>query len=143
MKDEVTVAGWRVSLSSADKPETIFGDAAGNARLSNVELGSALHLKPKDWVLFHAKCRTPANIVEKGGSVHFAGMTGKAEIHLNGKLVMEKKASGTDDVVFPVEPGVTELEFNVLMQPDSKGRALLADAVYLSPVRLKAAGSKP
>ena len=137
-KDEVTISGWRNLPPSAEQP-VILSEGAGEdetfRRLVPAQLGVDLILKPKDWTLFYNKYRLPAVITEKGGSINFKSMTGKATVYLNGKAVYEKKTISAADVVIPLKPGLETIELNVRMQPDSKGHVLLSDIVYVSPDR--------
>ena len=142
VKQEYTVANWKVSQPTAEKQELLFGHEGEIEKLARTELSNELHLKPKYWVTFYTKCEIPDTIQQKGGSIFFKGMIGRGEIFVNGEKVYEKKASVVDDVFFPIEPGVKQLEILVRAQPDSKGIVMLGDTVYISPVRLKPAGTK-
>ena len=134
-KGEITISGWRVSRPSTSKPG-LLSDNAGEM-LSPAQLGQDLSLKPKDWVVFFCKFDIPSGIAEKGGSLCFRNMTGKASIYLNGELALERKTSTPGDVVLPLKDVSGTVEMNVLMQPDTKGHILLADIVYITLESLK------
>ena len=142
VKEEVTLANWKVSQPSAEKPDLLFGNDGEISKLGQSELGNELHLRPRYWVSFYTKSETPPSVFSKGGSIHFKGVIGKAEFFLNGEKVYEKKAAAAEDVIFPVAAGVKDIEIVIRAQPDSKGVVMLGDTVYVSPVRLKAAGTK-
>ena len=142
VKEEVSIANWKVSQPSSEKPDLLFGNDGEISKLAQSELGSEIRLRPRYWVSFYTKCDTPPSVLAKGGSIHFKGMIGKAEFFLNGEKVYEKKAAAAEDVIFPVAAGVKELEIVLRAQPDSKGVVMLGDTVYVSPVRLKPAGTK-
>ena len=141
VKEEVTIANWKVSQPAPEKPDLLFGNDGEISNLAQSELGNELHLRPRYWVSFYTKCETPPAVLAKGGSIRFKGMIGKAEFFLNGDKVYEKKAAAAEDIVFPVPAGVKDIEIVIRAQPDSKGVILLGDTVYVSPVRLKPAGT--
>ena len=142
VKEEVTLADWKVSQATAEKPDLLFGNDGEISKLAQSELGNELHLKPRYWVSFYTKCETPPGIVAKGGSIHFKGVIGRAEFFLNGEKVYEKKTSAAEDIIFPVMAGAKDIEIVIRAQPDSKGVVFLGDTIFVSPVRLKAAGTQ-
>ena len=141
VKEEVTLANWKVSQPSSVKPDLLFGNDGEISKLAQSELGNELHLRPRYWVSFYTKTETPPSVLAKGGSIHFKGVIGKAEFFLNSEKVYEKKVAAAEDIIFPIEAGVKDIEIVIRAQPDSKGVVLLGDTVYVSPVRLKPAGS--
>ena len=52
-----------------------------------------------------------------------------------------QKVAAAEDIIFPIEAGVKDIEIVVRAQPDSKGVVMLGDTVFVSPVRLKPAGT--
>ena len=137
---ETAVSGWRASQPSAMKPGFLSEEQSGEElmKLSPIQLGDELVLKPKDWVAFYTKYRLPPVIMDNGGgTLCFRNMTGKGSIYLNGKLVYERKTSASGDVVIPLDAETREIELYICMQPDTKGHILLADIVYVSPDKQK------
>ncbi|MBQ7732287.1 MAG: DUF4982 domain-containing protein [Lentisphaeria bacterium] len=142
MNHEVTLDGWRASLPSAEKPELLSEDSGEEiAKLSEAKPGEMLSLKPKDWVIYYINFKLPPDITENGGSLCFKNMTGKAEIHLNGKLILNRKTFSAADAVIPLKKGVEKAELNVLMQPDNIGHILLGDIVFITPGKNQKADS--
>ncbi len=142
MNHETTIDGWRVTLPSGSKPDIFSNSVSEMNNLLPAQLGDELVLKPKDWVIYYTECRLPAEITGKGGSLCFKNMTGKADVFLNGELVLERKSSAPGDVIIPLKEGLDKVEFNVRMQPDVKGHILLGDIVFVSPEKLKKISGK-
>ena len=138
VNQEITIDEWRISQSTATKPE-LFSEEAGSPiqGLAPAQLGSELSLKPGAWVLYYTSFKLPESITENGGSLCFRNMTGRGSIHVNGELVHERKSSTAGDVVVHLKEGLESIEINVRMQPDSKGHILLGDIVYIIPEKLK------
>ena len=126
-----------------EKPILLSEDSGEELKkqLMSVELGNSLSLKPKDWVNYYTVFQLPASITENGGSICFKNMTGKATIYINGENIHEKKTVAAADVVVNLKKGLEKIEINVPMQPDSKGRLLLGDLVYVTPEKLKKSSS--
>ena len=143
INQEITIDDWRINQPSATKP-ALYSQEIGDSvqHLTAVQLGSELSLKPREWVLYYANIKLPANITENGGSLCFRSMTGKASIYLNGELVHERKTSTSGDVVLQIKEGLESAELNVCMQPDSKGHIILGDIVYITPEKLKKTAGK-
>ena len=122
-----------------DKPILLSEDSGEELKnqLMPADLGTSLSLKPKTWVNYYSEFMLPAGITEKGGSLCFKNMTGKAMIYVNGEMVHEKKTVGVGDVVVRVKKGIEKIELNVFMQPDGKGHVLLGDLIYVTPEIIK------
>ncbi|MBP5586789.1 MAG: DUF4982 domain-containing protein [Lentisphaeria bacterium] len=146
LNHENTVDGWLVTLPVSEKPDIMSADALDEINgLSKAKMGEMLTMKPKDWMLFYNRYKLPRDITENGGSLCFKNMTGKAEIFLDGELILEKKSMTAGDVVVRLKKGLDTVGINVRMQPDSKGHILLGDIVYVTPEKLKkstSSGSK-
>ena len=141
---EKAISGWRASNPSVEKPILLSEDSGEELKkqLLSVELGNALSLKPKDWVNYYTVFQLPPSITENGGSICFKNMTGKATIYINGEVIHEKKTVAAADVVVKLKKGLDKIEINVPMQPDSKGRLLLGDLVYVTPEKIKKTSDK-
>ena len=143
MNHEATIDGWRVSMPYGSRPDILSSDSGEEMkRLSPGRLGDELVVKPKDWILYYVEYQLPADITKNGGTLCFRNMTGKAEIFVNGKSILERKSSLAGDTVAPLKAGLDKIEINVLMQPDSKGHILLGDIVYVTPEKAKKTSGK-
>ena len=142
INQEVTIDGWRINQPSSTKPDLYSEETTSVQGLQPAQLGNELSLRPGGWVLYYAKTPLPASVRENGGSLCFRNMTGKALVHVNGELIHERKGSATGDVVIQIKEGLETIELNVLMQPDSKGHAMLGDIIYITPEKLKKTAGK-
>jgi len=142
--NEIAISGWRASNPSVEKPFLLSEDSGEELKkqLMPIELGSVLSLKPRTWVNFYTEFKLPSFITEKGGSLCFKNMTGKATIYINGEMIHEKKTVATGDVIIPLKKKLEKIEINVFMQPDSKGHVLLGDLIYISPEKAKKTSDK-
>ena len=142
--NEIAISGWRASNPSVEKPILLSEDSGEELKkqLTPTELGSVLSLKPRTWVNFYAEFKLPSFVTEKGGSLCFKNMTGKATIYINGEAVQEKKAVAAGDVLIPLKKKLEKIEINVFMQPDGKGHVLLGDLIYISPEKVRKTSDK-
>ncbi len=135
---ETTVDGWLVSIASSEKPDILTEDSGEEIKkLSQAKIGDTFSVKPKDWMVFYTKYNVPKSISENGGLLWFKNMTGKAEVYINGELVLNRKATSAADASVRLKKGLETIHISIRMQPDTKGHILLGDIVFVTPDTVK------
>ncbi len=119
----MTVRDWRRSPVFADRPDPTLAPADGdNNSWAFVRAGAAtLAEAGAGWRLYRAVLTPRRRIATEGGRLNFAGIAGRAQLFVDGKLVGEKtaEAAGPLAVDFPRGDGERTI---VLMVSGSAGQ---------------------
>jgi beta-galactosidase len=131
------LTNWRVSPASAERPNPtqILADndmntwGWGQPPMMNIPAD----VKDGKYRLYRTSFTPRKNLANGAGRIHFYGITGKAEIWLNGELIGKKDnhAPGELNLVLPAGEGLRQL--NVIVEGEGDKKAGVNGNVVIEP----------
>lgn len=111
------ISKWRVSPAQADQPDARveMSEADMNSWMA-IHVGSLQKVPANQWVLYRASFTPWQAIAERGGSVIFEKVHGRAEFWLDGVKVAEKRDAAPAPYHLELPPKAGKREITVLVQ---------------------------
>jgi beta-galactosidase len=130
------VAAWRLSpaTTTAPDPNQVVAENDQNSWVT-FRPGQLQTLAGGNWAVLRGQFTPPGSVRADGGRIRFAGIAGRAEIWLDGKLAGTKTdfADKPFEIALPAGEGARTLSLRLETQPDQP--AGLSGLVKIEPLR--------
>jgi beta-galactosidase len=126
----LVVSRWRMSPIFAQRPDPNqpVSDTDMNT-WGSVQAGRLTPFNGGSFAVFRAEFKPRAMVIQNGGKLTLRDVTGKAQVWLNGKLLVEKSEASRGTITAPFPPGLTDVTLNVLIETTPGSRAGLGGPV--------------
>ncbi len=125
---------WRISPASAQRPDpnqlvtasemNLWGWGQPTAAKDSADKSLVFHL-------FRTSFTPRKDLANGNGQLHFPGISGKAEVWLDGKLIGKKEAFATSELVLALPAGEGMRQINVIIENEAGQRAGLDGNVMI------------
>jgi len=128
---------WRVSPANAQRPDPnqiLAGNDMntwgwGQPPMLNVPA----EIKDGKYRLYRTNFTPRKNLADGTGRIHIYGITGKAEVWLNGELIGKKDSYATAELNLPIPAGQGNRQLNILVEGDGDNKAGVDGNVVIEP----------
>jgi beta-galactosidase len=127
---------WRISPASAQRPDpnqlvtasemNLWGWGQPTAAKDSADKSLVFHL-------FRTSFTPRKNLANGNGQLHFPGISGKAEVWLDGKLIATKQTFATGELIVPLPADEGTRQINVIIENEAGQTAGLNGNVLIEP----------
>ncbi|HEX8322974.1 MAG TPA: beta-galactosidase GalA [Tepidisphaeraceae bacterium] len=129
-----SVGRWRISPLSAERPDPNQTIAASDQNTwSPVSANRTQTFEAGGYVIYRATFTPRAAVRKSGGRLTLPGLTGAAEVWIDGRKVGERAAADRGELVCDVPAGDGERTLSVLIRAEPRARVGLGGNVTVEP----------